>query len=127
MESNCRVRLIKSIGNAEPEDMNIRGKHLHAPDARELEKKRVLLSIKNAAKHGREQPRRLIADSVANLTEATAAIMPSTRSMARMVGRIRNQINFPKNPSSLTELVLDKRFTETAKGDNFLLYDSGTR
>lgn len=123
--NNCHARLIKPINNANDENIQIRGEHIHAPDAREIEKKQTLTSIKNAAKIGRENARVLIASAVGNVTNATAAIMPTTKSMTRMVQRIRNKNRFPKNPRNLIELVLPNEFITTSKGDNFLLYDSG--
>lgn len=106
--------------------MKIHGSHLHAPDAQQLEKKRILATIKESAKVNRDSPRRLIADSIGNLTMATAAIMPTTKSMNRMIARVRNQNQYPKNPNNLEELVLNESFTQTTKGENFLLYDSGS-
>lgn len=122
---NCRARLIKPVGDVIEEQVEIRGKHFHAPDAREIEKKRVLTTIKNAAKNSRDNARRIIAESVGNVSVAAAASLPSVKSMTRMIGRIRQQNKYPKNPKSLQELILPEEFTKTEKGDLFLLHDSG--
>lgn len=105
--------------------MVFKGKHLHAPDARARERKRTLNSIKNAAKIGRESARKIIAESTKLTTVATAAIMPSVKSMTRMVGRIRRKSKFPKNPKTLKELELPENFKKTSKGEDFLIFDSG--
>lgn len=98
---------------------------MHAPDARQVEKKRTLAGIKNAAKNSRDSAKRIIADAAGNVTMATSAVLPSVKSMTRMIGRIRNTENYPKNPKNLSELALADRFVTTAKGENFLLFDSG--
>lgn len=105
--------------------MGFKGKHLHAPDARARERERTLNPIKKAAKISRESARKIIAESTKLTTVATAAIMPSVKSMTRMVGRIRQKSKFPKNPKTLIELELPEDFKKTSKGQDFLIFDSG--
>lgn len=121
---NCPARLIKSTDPAKADDPTLKGTHQHAPDARSVERKRVLNQIKCAAKVDRASARRIIADNVADLSEATAAVMPSTTAMRNMITRARNKIDFPKNPTSLADLVIGEQFRKTAKGNDFLLFDN---
>lgn len=113
------------IEDSNGNNLKINGTHSHAPDAREVVKKRKLNEMKEAAKTSRENPRKIIANSVHDLTAATAATMPSTRALSRMIGRVRRNVNYPKNPRNLTELTLNDDFNKTSKGENFVLHDSG--
>ena len=60
------------------------------------------------------------------VSEGTAAKLPKLDSLKRTIQRQRvQQLAAPAQPTSLEQLVLPAEYQQTAKGEQFLLYDSG--
>ncbi|KAI6648563.1 hypothetical protein LOD99_8043 [Oopsacas minuta] len=59
-------------------------------------------------------------------SEGTAAKLPKLDSLKRTIQRQRASVlSAPVQPTALAELVLPAEYQRTAKGEQFLLYDSG--
>lgn len=98
--------------------------HRHAGDARKIGKKRAMTKLKIDAKTTRNTTRQIITESIRELNNATAASMPSEKSLVRMVKRYRQKDGVPKNPTNASELILPEEYRKTIKGGDFLLFDS---
>lgn len=80
--------------------------------------------LKNLAKTTKNSTRQVVSESIIGVKKATAAVLPSEKSLVRMVQRYRDSNAVPKNPRDLSELIIPEEFRKTVKGQNFLLYDS---
>lgn len=124
-KTGCRARLHKPIDNDDSRHFVKKGKsHMHAGDARKVGKKRVMSKLKNLAKTTKHTTRQIISESIVNVKKATAAVLPSEKSLVRMIQRYRGSNALPENPRDLSELNIPDEFRKTVKGENFLLYDS---
>lgn len=121
----CPVRLQKPIDVDDPRHFKIKGIHRHAGDARKIGKKRTMTKLKTLAKTTKNSSRQIISESIKGVLKATAATLPSEKSMTKMIQRLRGG-EMPNNPRSLSELNLPEEFRKTVKGENFLLHDSIT-
>ena len=64
--------------------------------------------------------------SLLTVSEGTAAKLPKLDSLKRTIQRQRvQQLAAPVQPTSLEQLALPPEYQQTAKGEQFLLYDSG--
>lgn len=99
-----------------------KGTHSHDPDVRNKLAAQTMHSLKEAAKTSKDKARNLVSDSVQTVDGAVASVLPSLKSMTRMVNRVRSKENIIVNPRNLSELKLDNVLTE--KDVPFLLYDN---
>lgn len=99
--------------------------HCHAADARQSEKKVALSELRMKAVNSNSPPRRIIRATTAKMDTTSAVEMRSYQTLSRNIRRIRSNARItPTLPTSLTDLLLDDRYTKTIKGDNFVLYDN---
>lgn len=104
----------------------MKGTHLHDPDSRKIEKKIVMNKIAKLAKEQPDKhPQHVIDESMHDVKDATKAKIPSSQQLKHKINRIRSIANVPKNPKDLSELNFTDEMINTAKGESFLLYDSG--
>ena len=67
-----------------------------------------------------------VGESLVTVSEDTADKLPKLDSLNRTIPREHmQQMAAPARPSSLEQLVLSAEIQQTAKGEQFLLYDSG--
>ena len=94
--------------------------HLHAPDEQAVICQETKVGIKREA---RDQ---IVSASLVTVSEGTAVKMPRLDSLKRTIQRQRvRHLAAPAQPTSLEQLVLPAEYQLTAKGEQFLLYDSG--
>lgn len=125
-KTKCAARL-RTIGE---KITSISGNHSHAPDGRDILKKKAMEEFKkNAIKS--TIPRRAIVQTfcsnIISKSEALSAVLPQANSLLSAVNRLRvtnNVIN--PNPSKLSELKIPEAYKITSTGETFLLFDSGT-
>lgn len=100
--------------------------HSHAPDVRTGHVRKVLQNIRNAAATTNEPPRRVIRNNTCNIENPISAVeLPSNLALSRTVSRIRKKIGgIQKCPKTLAELVIKEEYTQTLKGDKFVLFDN---
>ena len=100
--------------------------HLHAPDEQAVSCCQTKISIKRRARESQDSSHHIVGESVVTVSEGTAAKLPKLDSLKRTIQRQRvQQMAAPVQPASLEELVLPAEYQQTAKGEQFLLYDSG--
>lgn len=68
--------------------------------------------------------RQIVHESTDDVSNATAAILPSTTQLRQTVNRARKIADAPKNPTKLSEIRFSQRYSQTASGKNFILYDT---
>ena len=84
------------------------------------------IGIKRRARDSQDSSHHIVGDSLLTVSEGTAAKLPKLDSLKRTIQRQRvQQLAAPVQPASLEELVLRAEYQQTAKGKEFLLYDSG--
>jgi hypothetical protein len=82
--------------------------------------------MKDMATFSLSKPNQIFSQVVATLNNDTRAVLPNLDTIKRTL-RNHRRLNFPPDPTSLDDLVVDGSWAETA-GDNpddFLLYDNG--
>ena len=82
--------------------------------------------MKDMATSSLSKPNQVFSQVVATLNNDTRAVLPNLDTIKRTL-RNHRRLNFPPDPTSLDDLVVDGSWAETA-GDNpdhFLLYDNG--
>lgn len=83
-------------------------------------------TIKSKATTTKEQTSSIVADGIFNASTAAAGMAPCVKHLARTVQRARARANpTPANPKCREDIVFPPKYCRTAKGDQFLLYDSG--
>ena len=102
------------------------GEHLHEPDKQQVECIALKAGVKRKARDTNDTTHHIIGDSLDTATESTVIKLPKLDSLKRTIRRKRQTIDAaPVQPESLDELVIPPEYQMTAKGENFLLYDSG--
>lgn len=83
----------------------------------------LLDSLKKKAKTDRATAQKLIADAVGTVSSQLAVKLPTMSQISRTISRSRNAEHFAvaKNADGLN---LTSKYTNTQRGDNFLLYDN---
>lgn len=103
--------------------------HNHPGDQAAIVADKTLNMIRNCATSSKVPPIEIIKHVVKNCPEAVAPRLPSLETMKRTVRKIRQRANMAnEGPPSYTnrcQIVFPPLYTETIKGDEFLLYDSG--
>lgn len=119
--SKCKGRLIV---RDETEVKEGKHSHSHLPDARMLPKSKEIDRLKHRAATTNKMPRELVAEACAAMDIRIAPMLPTTRSMTRLVANVQQENVEMKNPKTLEELVFSPNSVKI-NGRNFLLYDSG--
>lgn len=100
--------------------------HNHCADAAEVEATRVLKDIKECAALTKTPGNELFKNAVETCSRAAAARLPTVDNIKRTIRNIRQRKEGgPALPASRSEIFFSGEFTTTAKGEKFLLYDSG--
>ncbi|KAI6658285.1 hypothetical protein LOD99_15554 [Oopsacas minuta] len=100
--------------------------HLHAPDVQATACCEIKAGIKRKARDTQDSSHQIIGEGMLTASEGTAAKLPKLDSLKRTIQRQRASVlSAPVQPTALAELVLPAEYQRTAKGEQFLLYDSG--
>lgn len=124
---NARYHKNRCPGKITTVDTNViaQREHFHAGDIRKVEKRIAARKIRKKAVKSNEPPRAIIRKVTSSMSTEAAIEMPNYANVARNIRRIRQKANVtPALPTTLAELVIDGEFTETLKGDLFVLYDN---
>ena len=100
--------------------------HTHAPDGRRVDVARIQVGIQRKAKDMQETPQQIITSEVSSISESAAALLPTVRTMRRVIRRHRQQEGIPHPiPQNTQDMEIPEELKVTARGEAFLLYDSG--
>ena len=100
--------------------------HLHGPDEQKISCYETKTGIKRKAVVTHDRSHRIVGESLLTVSEGTAAKLPKLDSLKRTIQRQRQRVlAAPIQPLSLVELEIPMEYRSTAKGEMFLLYDSG--
>ena len=82
--------------------------------------------IKKKAKESQDSSYQIVGETLQTVSEGTAAKLPKVSSLKRTIQRqcVRHQAA-PVQPTSSKQLSLPEEYKRSAKGEYFLLYDSG--
>lgn len=124
-KTKCGARLRTTDGKITSSS----GKHLHAPDGREILKKRALEQFKKDAITSTAARRSIVQTFCNNAVSKSAAlssVLPQVNSLLSTVNRLRVRSNIINpDPPSLSELNIPDAYKVTSTGEPFLLLDSG--
>ena len=105
--------------------LRIEQEHLHEPDQQLIECIALKAGVKRKARDTNDTTHHIIGHSLDPATESSVIKLPKLDSMKRTIRRERHIIDAA--PGQLESLdVIPQEYQITAKGENFLLYDSGT-
>ena len=100
--------------------------HLHGPDEEIITGYETKSGIKRRAEVTQDCTHQIVGESLLTVSEGTAAKLPKLNSLKRSIQRQRQRVlAAPTQPPSLFELEIPMDYRSTAKGEMFLLYDSG--
>ena len=78
------------------------------------------------ANESQDSSHQILGETLQTVSESTAAKLPRLSSLKRTIQRQRvRQQAAPVQPTSLEQLSLPEEYKRSAKGEQFLLYDSG--
>ena len=102
--------------------------HLHAPDEQAVSCCEVKVGMKRKARNSQDSSHHIVGEGLQTVTEGTAAAkLPKLDSLKRTIQRQRvRQQTAPVQPTTLEQLALPEEYKRTSKGEQFLLYDSGS-
>ena len=99
--------------------------HLHSPDEQAVICQETNIGIKRKARDSQDSSHQIMGESLLMVSEGTAAKLLKLDSLKRTIQRQRvQQLAAPVQPTSLEQLALPPEFQQTAKGEQFLLYES---
>ena len=100
--------------------------HLHGPDEQEVSCREIKVGIKRKAHETQDSYHCIVEESLQTASDGTAAKLHKLNSLKWTMQRQRERVlAAPVQPTSLDELNLPPEYQQTAKGEHFLLYDSG--
>ncbi|KAI6650782.1 hypothetical protein LOD99_7833 [Oopsacas minuta] len=100
--------------------------HLHASDVQATACSEINAGIKRKARNTQDSSHHIIGEGMLTASEGTAAKLLKLDSLKRTIQRQHiSVLSAPGEPTALVELVLPSEYQRTAKGEQFLLYDSG--
>ncbi|KAI6655701.1 hypothetical protein LOD99_1841 [Oopsacas minuta] len=118
----CKAR----IHTQDTEIVKRTSEHTHAPDEQAVSCCETKLGIKRKARESQDSTHHIVGESLQTASEGTAAKLPKLDSLKRTIQRQRASVlAAPVQPTTLAELALPAVYQQTAKGEQFLLYDSG--
>ena len=101
--------------------------HNHVPDVAKVEVRKSLAKIKAKAKTTQESTHKIVASTLKDTSTTVAGLLPPVRFIKQTVRRARRLDGVPlANPAKLDELVIPDVYKKTIKGEQFLMYDSGS-
>ena len=103
-----------------------RTEHSHDPDPAACEIFRARGTMKEeAVSNDTEPPRRIISDTVVNMSQEGRSRLPTQNNLKKAIRRKRNKAGaLPPNPFNADLIVLPDRYKTTTDGRRFLLWDN---
>ena len=99
---------------------------LHGEDQQQVNCITLKAGMKRKARDTHDSTHHIIGEALEIVTIPSVIKLPKLESLKRTVRRERQTIDAaPVQPDSLQELIISPEYQTTAKGKNFLLYDSG--
>lgn len=99
-------------------------KHNHTPDAVAINVRKAENTIKEKARTLTDAPQQILASVTSSMAQSVAGQLPCSSALKRNINNARK--NGPSRSTDLLELVIPAEYTVTSKGDQFLLFDSGS-
>ncbi|KAI6660174.1 hypothetical protein LOD99_10515 [Oopsacas minuta] len=100
--------------------------HSHGPDEQAAGCCEAKVGMKRKARESQDSTHHIVGESFQTASEGTAAKLPKLDSLKRTIQRQRASVlAAPAQPTTLAELTLPAVYQQTAKEEQFLLYDSG--
>lgn len=118
--SKCSSR-VHLVGN----DVQIKSAHSHGPDAQEIQARKVVNNIKKKAVTTSENPSTIIANAIANVSQATKCALPNESLLKKIRRKRKVEGILSLVPSTRQELVIPESFNKLEDGRQFLLFYSG--
>lgn len=106
--------------------MGTSNSHSHAPEPRELARKKAMDQFKENVVSSTESRRAVVQDFCSQVDVELSSVLPSVNSLMSNVNRTRKADNISeigKDPKCLTELLLNEDDIKTKSGEPFLIYD----
>ena len=118
----CKGRVVTSSG--EPVIILKETPHnLHGPSVAQIEVKKSLARMKEAAAQGQDAPSRIVNRELqSSLPAEYRPYLPKEATVKRAIQRERRK-KIPEPPKSLSDLEIPDEWRTTSKGDNWLLVD----
>ena len=86
----------------------------------------VKLGLKRKASETQDSSHHILGNSLITVSEGVSVKLPKLTSLKRTIQRQRErELAAPVQPLSLEELIFPPDYQQTAKGEQFLIYDSG--
>ena len=121
-KGHCKAKIQVDLGDEIVGEVN---EHTHPPSQVKVEIAKVKSSIRNQAETSREPPQNIVANELATISAAAAAILPRISHLKRTIRNQRKE-DQPINPIARAAIpVLPMQYQETLNGERFLLFDSG--
>ena len=98
--------------------------HSHDPQEQSVAVAKLRVSLKERAAGSRGTLTQLMSDHTTDVPVDVRAALSNPDTVKRSLRRERAK-HMPKNPASLSELMLDGEWTTTVDGDPFVIYDNG--
>ncbi|KAI6651850.1 hypothetical protein LOD99_4729 [Oopsacas minuta] len=103
-----------------------RSENMHAPDEQVVSCCETKVGIERKARESQDSAHHIVGESLQTASDGTAAKLPKLDSLKRTIQRQRASVlAAPVQPTTLAGLALPAVYQQTAKGEQFLLYDSG--
>ena len=119
-------RGVAKQGNKQRVIIKANNEHLHGPVEQEVGCRETKIGIKRKAEETWDSSHSIVGESLLTVSEGTAAKLPKLNSLKRTIQRQRERVlAVPIQPTTLEELNLPPEYQQTAKEEQFLLYDSG--
>ena len=100
--------------------------HTHIPSEEEVNCRETKVGVKRRARESQDTSHHIVGESMQLISEGTATKLPKMDSLKRTIQRERARtLAAPVQPATLSQLALPNEYMMTAKGEPFLLYDSG--
>ncbi|KAI6647449.1 hypothetical protein LOD99_12445 [Oopsacas minuta] len=100
--------------------------HSHGPDEQAADCCEAKVGMKRKARESQDSTHHIVGESLLTASEGTAAKLPKLDSLKRTIQHQRASVlAAPAQPTTLAELALPAVYQQTAKGEQFLFYDSG--
>ncbi|KAI6649974.1 hypothetical protein LOD99_6338 [Oopsacas minuta] len=100
--------------------------HSHGPDEQAADCCEAKAGMMRKARESQDGTDHIVSESLLTASEGTAAKLPKLDNLKRTMQRQRASVlAAPAQPTTLAELALPAVYQQTAKGEQFLLYDSG--
>ncbi|KAI6648616.1 hypothetical protein LOD99_7973 [Oopsacas minuta] len=118
----CKSR----VHTKETEIVKRTNEHLHVPDVQTTGCCEIKAGIKRKTRDTQDSSHHIIGEGMLTASEGTTGKLPKLNSLKRTIQRQRaSALSVLVEPTALSELVLPAEYQWTAKGEQFLLYDSG--